>query len=202
MNLRPMIQPNKKFIALFLIANVLYIVCFAILMVWLKQPLFTDITRQPVILSNGTLAAIQIIMSVLSLSVYIGLTWILSAYREKLWIILGVCIYLLLQAYFNLLSVLNIYRAPLPHLFYNYTVYVNYGLLLFMLIGMVLVYNNHIREYFRWFGLTTVIAILLVRITPYLYDHYGLKWALINPGVLKMVPFIVSLALFAKLSKR
>ncbi|QKJ30143.1 hypothetical protein HQ865_10350 [Mucilaginibacter mali] len=193
---------NKNTAALFLIANTLYIVCFAILMVWLKQPFIADVTRQPVILSNGVLATIQITMSVLSLLVYMGLAWVLSAHHEKLWIILGVCIYLLLQVYFNLLSVLNIFGQPLPHLFYNYTAYVNYALLLFMLIGMVLVHNNTIREYFRWFGLSTVIAILLVRFMPYLYEHYGLKWALINPGVLKMIPFLVSLFLFVKLSRR
>lgn len=197
-----MVQPNKNTSTFFLIANALYIVCFAILMVWLKQPLITDVSRHPVILSNGALAAIQITMSVLSLLIYIGLVWVLSTYRERVWIIIGICLYILLQAYFNLLSVLNIYRMPLPHLFYNYTVYVNYALLLFMLIGMVLVYNNHVREYFRWFGLTTVIAILLVRITPYLYDNYNLKWVLINPGILKMVPFVVSLALLLKLSRR
>lgn len=197
-----MVQPNKTTASLFLIANALYIVCFAILMVWLKQPLIADVTRQPVILSNGALAAIQIIMSVLSLLIYIGLIWVLSAYREKIWILIGICLYILLQVYFNLLSVLNIYHLPLPHLFYNSTVYVNYSLLLFMLIGMVLVQNNQVKEYFRWFGLTTVIAILLVRFLPYLYDNYSMKWALINPGVLKMVPFVVSLTLFGKLSRR
>lgn len=197
-----MVSSNKNTALAFVVVNALYIVCFAILMVWLKQPLIADITRQPVILSNGVLAAIQIIMSVLSLLIYVGLAWVLGAYHEKAWIILGVCIYMLLQAYLNLLSVLNIYGQPLPHLFYNYTVYVNYGVLLFMLIGMVLVNNNTIRDYFRWFGLSTVIAILLVRFMPYLYEHYGLKWALINPGMLKMVPFVVSLVLFIRLNKK
>jgi len=192
---------NKKTLTAFLIANSLYILYFILLMIWLKEPIITDVYRQPVILSNSVLAAIQIIMSVLSLAVYIGLAWILNHYHEKRWIVISVWVYLVLQLYFNILSVLNIYRVPLPYVFYNYTAYINYAVLLFMIISLLLVKNAVIKSYYRWFAITTFICILLVRFTPVLYDKYGLKWALVNPGVLKIIPFIVSLFLFVGLAK-
>ena len=192
---------NKKTLTVFLIANSLYILYFILLMIWLKEPIITDVFRQPVILSNSVLAVIQIIMSVLSLTVYIGLAWSLSQYHEKVWVVISVWIYLLLQLYFNILSVLNIYRVPLPYVFYNYTAYINYAVLLYMIVSLLLVKETVIKNYYRWFAITTLISVLLVRFTPVLYDKYGLKWALINPGILKIIPFFVSLFLFIRLSK-
>jgi hypothetical protein len=192
---------NKKTLTVFLIANSLYILYFILLMIWLKAPIITDVSRQPVILSNSVLGIIQIVMSVLSLVVYIGLAWILRHYHEKTWVVISVWIYLVLQLYFNMLSVLNIYRVPLPYLFYNYTAYINYAVLLFMIVSLLFVKNVVIRGYYRWFAITTFIAMLLVRFTPVLYDKYGLKWALINPGLLKLIPFVISLFLFITLSK-
>jgi len=192
---------NKKTLTVFLIANSLYILYFTLLMIWLKEPIITDIYRQPVILSNSVLAAIQIIMSILSLIVYVGLAWVLKHYHQKTWAVISVWIYLVLQLYFNVLSVMNIYRVPLPYVFYNYTAYINYAVLLFMIVSLLFVKNAVIKGYYHWFAILTFIAVLLVRFTPVLYDKYGLKWALVNPGILKIIPFIVSLFLFIAMSK-
>lgn len=190
---------SKRTSILFIIVNSLYIIYFIVLMIWLKQPVITDVTKQPVILSNQVLAVIQIIMSLLSLLIFIGLACVLAACKEKWWIITAVCFYLLLQLYFNMLSVLSIYRLPLPYVFYNYTVYVNYTLILFMVISLLFIQAKSVKNYYRWFGITLLLSLILVRVTPVLYDNYSLTWALINPGVLKIIPFFVSLFLFMKL---
>jgi hypothetical protein len=192
---------NKRTSALFAIANSLYIIYFIILMIWLKEPIINDIRKQPVLLSNQVLAVIQIVMSVLSLLIFIGLAWVLTAYKEKLWITISVWVYLLLQLYLNTLSVLSIYRMPQPYLFYNFAGYVNYAVLLYLVVGIQFVRSAVIKNFYRWFGIMVLVPILFLRVSPLLYNKYGLTWALVNPGVVKLIPFFISLFLFVKLLK-
>jgi hypothetical protein len=193
---------SKKTATLYIIVNSLYILYFLMLMIWLKEPLITDVYKQPVILSNQVLAVIQIVMSLLSLFIFIGLVWILKGLKEKVWIVLAVCIYLVLQLYFNVLSVLNIYRVPMIYLFYNYTVYVNYAVLLFLVIALLFIDNAKIKTYFRWFAIAILLSMIIVRVGPLLYENYNLRWALINPGIIKIIPFFISLFLFIKISRQ
>ena len=192
---------SKKTGTVYIIVNSLYILYFFMLMLWLKEPLISDAYNQPVILSTGTLAAIQITMSLLSLFVFVGLAWVLKAFNEKNWIVIAVWVYLILQLYFNLLSVFNIYRVHMIYIFYSYTIYVNYAVLLFLVIALLFVDNPTIKSYYRWFGTAVLMSIVLVRIAPYLYEHYNLRWALINPGIIKIIPFFITLFLFAKISR-
>ena len=193
---------SKKTGTAYIIVNSLYILYFFMLMLWLKEPLITDVYNQPVILSTGVLATIQIVMSVLSLLIFIGLAWVLKVFKEKTWVIIAVWVYLILQLYFNLQSVLNIYRVPIINLFYNYTIYLNYAVLLFLVIALLFVDSPIIKNHYRWFGTAILLSMIVVRVGPYLYEHYSLRWALINPGIIKIIPFFISLFLFIKVSKQ
>jgi hypothetical protein len=193
---------NKRTSALFTIVNGLYVIYFIIIMIWLKEPIISSVNRQPVMLPNQVLAVIQIVMSTLSLIIFIGLARVLHVFKESLWIVLSVCLYLILQLYFNALSVMSIYRVPLPYLFSNYMFYVNYAILLYMVVAMQFVTNYRIKTYYRWIGITIAVSLILVRVTPALYESYGLRWVLINPGLLKIIPFVVSFFLFMKLAKK
>lgn len=195
----PMI--TRKTALLFAILNSLYVIYFILLMIWLKQPLITDFSQQPVRLPNQVLAIIQIVMSVLSMLVFIGLAWVLRAYRETMVAVISLWLYLLLQAYLNTQSVFNILLKPMHNIFYNATGYINYALLMFMIVSIQFVYTKAIKGYYRWFGIIVLLSIIIVRLGPLLYEKYGLKWALINPGLLKLIPFLVTLLLFVKLFK-
>lgn len=190
---------SRKTSLLFVIFNSLYIIYFFLLMIWLKQPLITDFSQQPVRLSNQVLAIIQIVMSVLSLLIFIGLAWVLMAYRETIVGIISIWLYLLLQAYLNMQSVLNILLKPMHNIFYNAIGYINYVLLLFMIISIQFVSTKAIKGYYRWFGIMVLLSVVLVRLSPLLYEKYGIQWALINPGLIKLIPFVVTLSLFVKL---
>lgn len=192
---------NKRLITLFIIVNSLYLLYFILLMIWLKQPLITDVSRQPVSLSNEVITVIQIVMSALSFFIFVGLAMVLKKFREHLWIIISVWLYIIVQLYLNILSILSINHVASLHVYISGILYINYGVLLYLVISFLFVNNTLIKDHYRLFGTGVLISIILVRITPLLYDNFGLKWALINPGVIKIIPFIISLLLFIKLAK-
>lgn len=192
---------SKKTITVFIIANSLYLLYFLMLMIWLKQPFITDITYKPVILSNSVLTVIQVVMSVLSALIFVGLAVILKALGERAWVIASVWLYILIQLYFNTLSVLSINHIAALQGYTRGMFYINYVILIYLVISFLFVNNKLIKNHYRWFATCVLISIVLVRVTPLLYDSYGLKWALINPGIIKIIPFIISLFLFVRLSK-
>lgn len=192
---------NRKSALLFVVLNSLYIIYFILLMIWLKQPIMMGANPRSVNLPNNVLVIIQIVMSILSLLIFIGLAWVLRAYRETIVAIIAIWLYLLLQAYLNTLTVYNMLLKPLPYVFYNAIAYINYAVLIFMVVSVQFVYAGAIKGYFRWFGITAALSMILVLVTPKLYDEFQFQWLLINPGVIKIIPFVVTLLLFVKLSK-
>jgi len=183
--------------------NAVYLVFFVLLMIWTKTPIIWDVNKLPsVSLSNNALAATQIIVTVLSAVIFIGLITILNTYKEYRWVIIALTLYLLQQVFSNITSILTFYQAGHIYIFSRYTAYFIYAILLFMVISLQFVKNRQISEYYRWFGLTILLAIILARVMPLIYGNTGIKWLLINPGILKMIPFIISLSLFIKLAKR
>lgn len=183
--------------------NAVYLVFFVLLMIWTKTPIIWDVNKLPsVSLSNNALAATQIIVTVLSAVIFIGLITILNTYKEYRWVIIALTLYLLQQVFSNITSILTFYQAGHIYILSRYTAYFIYAILLFMVISLQFVKNRQISEYYRWFGLTILLAIILARVMPLIYGNTGIKWLLINPGILKMIPFIISLSLFIKLAKR
>jgi|GEM_PF-6186138 len=186
----------KKSLLSFIIINIVYLVYFFLLMIWLKQPVIAFRAVSPVQLPANVVMVIQIVMSLLSLLIFSGLVFLLKAFKEKLLISIAVAAYALFQILSNVLALLNLYPVVKGWTYlYNIT---NISVLLWMVISLFLVKNNTIRSYLRWFSICVLFSVLIVVFLPSIYPHIGSGFY-INPGIIKLPSFVVSLILFLKI---
>lgn len=187
----------KKGLLSFIVINIVYIVYFFLLMIWLKQPVIGFRQGPPVQLPPNLIMIIQAVMSLLSLLIFGGLIYVLSAFKEAFHIKFAVAVYALFQlilnctAFFKALYLFVItWSKPIS--------YINYAVLLWLAISLLLVSEKSIRGYYRWFGICVLLSVALVSFLPYLYQTYGLMRYYINPGIIKLPPFVVSLVMFLR----
>lgn len=186
----------KRSLLSFIIINIVYLVYFFLLMIWLKQPVIGFGQGAPVQLAANVIVIIQVIMSLLSLLIFSGLIYLLAAFKEAWYIRLSLIVYTLSQLYYNLtsLTATQLYTGN----WFNIQIYLTYAILIWMVISLYFVKEKTVRSYYRWFGICVLLSIVLARVLPYLYENYGLMRYQINPGIIKLPSFVVSLTLFLK----
>jgi hypothetical protein len=68
-----------------------------------------------------------------------------------------------------------------------------------MVISLLFVRNQVIRIYFVAFGILMAIAYFFQYAGSFLYDDFGLRWALVNVELLIYIAHLATLFLFARL---
>jgi len=137
-------------------------------------------------------------MAFLDIAVYIGLFWVLGAFKEHL-LIRG-AMFLLLVLKIPALISLNwnhLESIAILALFQSIIVFIS-CLAIAMLLVLLLVRNKIIRRYFRWFVGLMLVALILPSIGGYAYDNLGIRWLLIDRFLLVWLSFIPTLLLFLK----
>ncbi|PTQ96899.1 hypothetical protein C8P68_104393 [Mucilaginibacter yixingensis] len=187
----------KKSLLSFIIINIVYLVYFFLLMIWLKQPIIAFRAVPPVQLAANVVMVIQVVMSLLNLLIFAGLVFLLSSFKESFLISAAVAAYALLQIPANLIALLHLYAAVANWI--TVLNIVNMIALLWMIVGLFFVRNIAIRNYFRWFSICVLLSVLLSAALPYVYVKIGMDHFYINPGIIKLPSFVVSLILFLRI---
>ncbi|MFI5140279.1 MAG: hypothetical protein ACHQIM_20840, partial [Sphingobacteriales bacterium] len=159
--------------------------------------IFQDLNR-PVLSEPSSDSVLNIFVTFLDMLVYIGLFWVLGAFKEHL-LIRGAMLLLLFLKIPALISLNWNYLESIAMRALFQSIILFFGCLaIAMLLVLLLVRNKVIRGYFRWFVGLMLAALILPTIGGYAYDNFGIHWLLIDRFLLVWLSFIPTSLLFIK----
>jgi hypothetical protein len=189
---------RKQIAFALVIINFIYSVSQIWLFFHLNNQIIIDITKAPP--SGLDISSIWgIVPEILGLIILLGLCWVLRAYKEKLWILLGMVLF----TFWKIISGISFYlygmqwASGMPSLF-NALLDLYYFTLVYMVITLFFVRNKVIKWCFIWFGIFTAIAYIIPKVGPYLYDNFNIHWLMINQDALLQLCTFTSLVLFIR----
>jgi len=188
---------NKKIALALLITNAIFLIYSIILFFYFHHTILPDFNKpEPTSPSPDSVWFIFVVF--LNVALYIGLFWVLGAFKEHV-LIRGAMLIIIFLKIPALMSVHLDYFQPisLPMLFQRVIVLLAcIGVV--MLLVLLLVRNKMIRKYFRWFVGLMLIALVLPLLGGHVYNNFGSRWLLINRFLLIWLSFIPTLLLFMK----
>ena len=191
---------NKRTALFFLIINSILVVSAIGKIFYFHETLIRDFNHPRPQLHQISYAVILTVQGIAALVLYIGLLWIIRVFKEQKWIWSGIIVFLVVQLrmFISVLVVPYLLKGrgyvELLHLFrLLFEISVAY-----MVVTFFAVSNRVIRVFFWCFAVLMGLNNLLAYLGPKLYDNFSIHWLLINPNFTFWIPWVASLALFAK----
>jgi len=197
---------NKRIVLFLLLASVVFIAIGILKFILFHQTFVVDIFKHPFVTPSLTYRTLTWAGGIFSLVIFMGLSWVLSIYRERQWVKLGIIIFwvwkIVLFVFFNLT-----FRHQHPHPSYSdalmkwlsVTNILNDAVSFGMIVSLLFVRNGVIRIYFVAFGVLMAIVYFFQYAGSFLYDGFGLRWGLVNVELLIYIAHLAPLFLFARL---
>jgi len=191
---------SRKTSLFLLITNVAFIIYNLLLLVVLRERFIIDVHRPPVQLAVPVWLASQAFAIICFIMVTAGLVFILKTTTQPSWISTAWIVYFLMRIGFDVIAILVATKNLSAGWLASPAVgVVSTAIFLFFVVSGFFIKNKPIKPFYAGFGLLIFITSVITPVSHILYNDYGLAWALINPNVIKIFPFAVSLALFYSL---
>jgi len=194
------VKIDKRTALFFLIVNIILVVSGVGKVFYFHETLIRDLNHSRPQLNQIGYAVVLAAQGIAALVLYIGLLWIIRVFKEQKWIWSGIIVFLVVQLrmFISVLVVPYLLKGrgylELLHLFrLLFEVSVAY-----MVVTFFAVSNRVIRVFFWCFAVLIGLNNLLVYLGPKLYDNFSIHWLLINPNFTFWIPWVASLALFAR----
>jgi len=169
---------------------------------YFHETVFRDFKRLVPQLSRDKYLLLNIVPTILMMILYLGLFWVILTFKERKWLLSG-------PVSFFCVKLLVIVMPLATLVFYaisgeSYLVHSLQPLLTrlgtaYLAFTFLFVRQRPIRLYFWGFAIVTVLVELWVYMGPTLYDEYGQNWLLVNRDMIYYVPFVITMALFARI---
>jgi hypothetical protein len=188
---------NKKIALSLVVTNDIFLIYSIFLFFYFHHTIFPDFSRPEPIepLSNSVW---NILIAFLNIAVYIGLFWVLGAFKEHI-LIRGAMLVLVLLKIPALISLSwNSLESLAMHVLLQSIIVFFACLGVVLLLVLLFVRNKMIRGYFRWLVVLMFVALILPSIGAYAYDNLNIHWLLIDRFMLVWLSFIPTLLLFIK----
>ncbi|BAU56042.1 hypothetical protein [Mucilaginibacter gotjawali] len=188
---------NKKIALALVVANVIFLIYSVFLFFYFGHTIFPDFTK-PQATEPSADSIWNIIATFLNIVVYIGLFWVLGAFKEHI-LIRGAMLLLLFLKVPAIISLNfnHLDAIAMSALFQSIIVFFA-CLAVAMLIVLLFVRSKMIKLYFRWFVALMLVALILPTIGDYVYDNFSVRWLLIDRFLLVWASFMPTLFLFIK----
>lgn len=180
------------------VTNLLFSVIEVFLFFHLSNQIIIDFTKGPPV-ELPLHSMWSILPSLFGSIILIGLCWVLVIFKEKKWILAGMMAYttykIIATIVINFIGLTWTISMPiLSHtLFYSF-----YMIDAYLVIALMFTQSKQIKNYYKWFAVFSVIALIIPKIGPYLYDNFDIKWLMFNQSALTQLTTFVSLILFVK----
>ena len=138
-------------------------------------------------------SAISIIQLVAFTVVMISMAIILRSYKAYFTIYFFIYLYICWQFFMSV-----IYVQHNNIVFLGTVAAIGGGLMCCLVILLFFVKDKRIGVYFKWYSVSLIVTFLLRISLPWLYDHIGLRWALVQPQLIGIIPYIVVFILFLR----
>ena len=185
-----------------MVANAFYLTYMVSLLVLTKQHVIVDLSTPPMPLSYSVWITDNAIQFFFATVIIIGLIFILKSCNESRYSLYSLFSYLIMTFFFDIMNILIAKNSTILNDHpYELIKWLSYIILVNFLISTFFIKTAPVKKYYKLFAIISIIAIILQGITPILYDNFSFTWALINPNVLKITPFIVSFILYYKMFK-
>jgi len=190
----------KKHVALgFVICNSIYLIACIVRFFYTGSQIIIDFSKTPpLVLPQNSLW--YIVPQLLYVILFMGLLWLLRIFNEKIWIQLGVIMFILSKIATFLILHFKDNRFLIDNTFWYDVVNIgNFVTLLYLLIALFLIKTKTLRLYFRWLAILMIISILIPRLGQILYDDFSVHGLLINSDTMTQLCFVPTLILFIKI---
>jgi hypothetical protein len=193
---------KKTAASFYMVINAFYITYIVSLMILTKQGIITGIYNPPIRVSASFGIMDNIIELILTTIIFVGLTGVLRKGNTIIYVILSLWIYFLNCLLFDILGGLAFFYKEIYYAFpFGFFKILNILILINLLVSAFVLKCRIIRRYYILFASSTIISVILLNTTGAIYDNFGFSWVLINPIILKLIPFVFPLAIFTKLYK-
>jgi hypothetical protein len=192
---------NKKIALALIFINAIFIVLGISLFFYFHHNVLPDFDKaEPTGPSRDSVW--NILIAFFNIAVYIGLFWVLGAFKEHI-LIKGAMLLLLLLKVPAIISLnLNHFDSIAISAFLQ-SIIISFACVeVAMLIVLLFVRNKIIKPYFRWLVGLMFVALILPPIGAYAYDNFSIHWLLIDRFLLVWASFIPTFLLFIKVYRQ
>jgi hypothetical protein len=188
---------NKKIALTLVVTNLIFLTCGIFLFFYFHHTIIQDFTH-PEPIAQLSDSVWSTFLAFLNMAVYIGLFWVLGAFREHILIRVAMLVLLLLKIPAIIsLNWNHLESLAISALFQSLMVFFA-CLAVAMILMLLFVRNKIIKGYFRCFVGVMLLALVLPQIGAYAYDNLDIHWLLIDRFLLVWLSFIPTLLLFIK----